>query len=115
MNKIIKRSYAVRQKPLYDNCFLEAPNSEKLCTIERKKAEWYIHKGLGTEISKEPYIVRLNFEPTGRAVGDVGKYYLTPKENRCVVCANSEHLIRKNVVPREYRKYFPGKLIYENS
>ena len=35
------------------------------------------------------------------------KYYTTEKENQCVVCASTEQLIRKNVVPREYRKHFP--------
>jgi exonuclease 3'-5' domain-containing protein 2 len=52
--------------------------------------------------------VRLNFEPSGRAVGEVGEYYRSIKENRCVVCGKDENLIRKNVVPREYRKFFPN-------
>jgi hypothetical protein len=104
---MIIRKYSTRSKPLYDNCYLEAPDGETLCTIEKKKALWYIARDLGKKIQDDPFIVRLNFEPQGRASGDVGKYYLKPKENHCVVCAKTENLIRKNVVPREYRKNFP--------
>ena len=35
------------------------------------------------------------------------KYYTTEKNNECVVCGSTKSLIRKNVVPREYRKHFP--------
>ena len=57
----------------------------------------------------DPFTVRLNFEPSGRASGKVGQYYTQVKVNQCVVCGSSEKFIRKNVVPREYRKYFPCK------
>lgn len=88
---------------------LQAPDGELLCTIDRQKAEWYVKKDLGTEISQEPtYTVRLNFEPAGRASGEVGEYYRNTRENRCVVCGQTEYLIRKNVIPHEYRKFFPN-------
>lgn len=107
--KEFKRAYSTRSTPLYDNCQLQAPDGDLLCTCDRQKAEWYITKGLGVEIPNESaYTVRLNFEPAGRAVGEVGEYYRTAKENRCVVCGNTEELIRKNVVPHEYRKFFPA-------
>lgn len=104
-----KKTLTTRTKVLYDNCLLEAPDGELLCTIDRRKAQWYIDKSLGNEVKSEPFTVRLNFEPAGRAAGDVGKFYQTPKENQCVVCGHKEAYIRKNVVPREYRKHFPGK------
>lgn len=56
--------------------------------------------------SEDPYSIQLTFEPAGRPVGDVGKYYTIEKENKCVVCGKDESLIRKNVVPRDYRKHF---------
>lgn len=62
-------------------------------------------------ISEDPLTVRLKFEPAGRAVGETGKYYQMVKENQCVVCGDQKEYIRKNVVPREYRKYFPSKLL----
>jgi exonuclease 3'-5' domain-containing protein 2 len=64
---------------------------------------------LADVVSEDPLTVRLRFEPAGRAVGDVGKYYQLTKENRCVVCGADRSYIKKNVVPREYRKYFPGQ------
>ncbi|XP_034193560.1 exonuclease 3'-5' domain-containing 2 [Osmia lignaria lignaria] len=97
----------IRNKPLYHNCYLQAPDGDILCTCDRKKAEWYVTKGLGNVIETVPFTVRLNFEPSGRALGEVGQYYTQVKLNQCVVCGTSEKFIRKNVVPREYRKYFP--------
>ncbi|XP_067644802.1 exonuclease 3'-5' domain-containing protein 2 [Eurosta solidaginis] len=101
------RSICTRAKALYDNCLLQAPDGDLLCTIDAKKAQWYVAQNLAATVATNPLTVRLNFEPSGRAVGDVGRYYQTPKENRCVVCGRDDALSRKNVVPREYRKYFP--------
>lgn len=107
--KDLKRSYTARKSQLYDNCHLQAPDGELLCYCDRKKAERYLEKGLAVEIHDVPvYTVRLNFEPAGRAVGEVGEYYRTVKENLCVVCGKTDDLIRKNVVPHEYRKFFPN-------
>ncbi|XP_045760722.1 exonuclease 3'-5' domain-containing protein 2 [Maniola jurtina] len=99
--------HATRSKPLYHNCFLEAPDGELLCTCDNNKAMWYVTKELADVVSEDPLKVRLRFEPAGRSVGDVGRYYQLTKENKCVVCGAKDSYIRKNVVPREYRKYFP--------
>lgn len=102
-----KSNVPIRKRPLYHNCYLQAPDGDILCTCDRKKAEWYVKKNLGSVIQENPYTVRLKFEPSGRALGEVGQYYTQIKVNQCVVCGSSENFIRKNVVPREYRKYFP--------
>ncbi|XP_037037106.1 exonuclease 3'-5' domain-containing protein 2 isoform X2 [Bradysia coprophila] len=101
------RSFSMRTNVLYTNCFLQAPDGELLASIDRRKAEWYINKSLGTLVTDSPYTVRLNFEPAARARGDVGEFYKLPKLNQCVVCGASESFNRKNIVPREYRKHFP--------
>lgn len=106
-----KNSIPARNKPLYHNCYLQAPDGDTLCTCDKKKAEWYVSKQLGEVVSEEPFTVKLKFEPSGRALGEVGKYYTLVKVNQCVVCGTSDKFIRKNVVPREYRKYFPCKFI----
>jgi hypothetical protein len=62
------------------------------------------------KVCDDPLTVRLLFEPAGRAVDDAGQYYTQEKANCCVVCGKNESYIRKNVVPREYRRHFPGKL-----
>lgn len=102
-----RRYFSTRTSKLYDNTILQAPDGEVLSTIDIKKAKWYLDKSLATLISSDPFTVRLNFEPAGRNVGDAGQYYATPKENFCVVCGKSNSYIRKYIVPREYRKFFP--------
>ncbi|CAH0722959.1 unnamed protein product, partial [Brenthis ino] len=106
---VITKKYqpATRSKPLYHNCFLQAPDGELLCTCDNKKALWYVEKELADIVIQDPLTVRLRFEPAGRSVGEVGRYYQLKKENKCVVCGANDSYIRKNVVPREYRKYFP--------
>lgn len=102
------RSYMTRKTPLYDNCMLQAPDGEPLSSCNYKKVQWYVDKGLGRIVSRddEPLAVQLNFEPSNRPVLD-SQYYTQNKDNLCVVCSSTRSLVRKNVVPHEYRKYFP--------
>ncbi|KAF2354806.1 3'-5' exonuclease domain [Trinorchestia longiramus] len=108
-NKGYRRAYSLRKSPLYHNSVLWAPDNEPLCTVDPKKAYWYVDNGLGEVVQEDPLIVRLNFEPTGRPQkeGADGYFYLNERQNVCVVCGKGESYIRKNVVPHEYRKYFP--------
>lgn len=53
--------------------------------------------------NEDPPVLRLLFEPSGKPNED-REYYLTEKENICVVCGRKDGYIRKNVVPHEYRK-----------
>ncbi|XP_071600551.1 exonuclease 3'-5' domain-containing protein 2 isoform X2 [Heliangelus exortis] len=106
--------YSARKSPLYDNCFLHAPDGQPLCTCDRKKAQWYLDKGIGDLVSTDPFVVKLKFEPSGRPDSEVD-YYLTVKENLCVVCGKRESYIRKNVVPHEYRRHFPIQMKDHNS
>ncbi|KAM3670171.1 exonuclease 3'-5' domain-containing protein 2 isoform 2-T8 [Ammospiza maritima maritima] len=106
--------YSARKSPLYDNCFLHAPDGQPLCTCDRKKAQWYLDKGIGELVSTDPFVVKLRFEPSGRPESQVD-YYLTVKENLCVVCGKRESYIRKNVVPHEYRRHFPLQMKDHNS
>ncbi|NWH61046.1 EXD2 protein, partial [Geococcyx californianus] len=106
--------YSARKSPLYDNCFLHAPDGQPLCTCDRKKAQWYLDKGIGELVSTDPFVVKLRFEPSGRPESQVD-YYLTVKENLCVVCGKRESYIRKNIVPHEYRRHFPIQMKDHNS
>ena len=36
-----------RKSPLYKNCILTAPDGSRLSCLDRKKADWYINRGLG--------------------------------------------------------------------
>uniref|UniRef100_A0A4W5QX44 Exonuclease 3'-5' domain-containing protein 2 n=1 Tax=Hucho hucho TaxID=62062 RepID=A0A4W5QX44_9TELE len=106
--------YSARKSPLYDNCFLHAPDGQPLCTCDKKKAKWYLDKGIGVLQSEDPFIVRLLFEPSGRPESQQD-YYLTAKENLCVVCGKNDSYIRKNIVPHEYRRHFPTEMKDHNS
>lgn len=103
-----KRQMATLAKPLYDNAYLQAPDGEMLCTCDRKKAQWYVKMNLGKVVEESPFTVKLNFEPAGRAVGEVGQFYLQEKKNGCVVCGKDQSYLRKNIIPPEYRKLFPN-------
>lgn len=65
-------------------------------------------------MSEDPFVVKLQFEPSGRPESP-GDYYLMVKENVCVVCGKTDSYIRKNVVPHEYRKHFPIEMKDHNS
>ena len=113
--KIIKndrRAYSTRKTPLYCNSQILAPDGEPLCVCDPTKAYWYVRKGLGDLLSEVPLVVKLRFEPAGRPIkeGKDGLFYLQDRANICVVCGVSESYIRKNIVPKDYRKHFPSML-----
>nr|XP_061799022.1 exonuclease 3'-5' domain-containing protein 2-like isoform X2 [Nerophis lumbriciformis] len=112
--KPLGAGYSPRKSPLYDNCFLHAPDGQPLCTCDKRKAKWYLDKGIGVLQSEDPFVVRLLFEPSGRPDSQQD-YYLTSKENLCVVCGREDSYIRKNIVPHEYRRHFPSEMKDHNS
>lgn len=63
-------------------------------------------------MEREPLRIQLTFEPSGRAKGTSAEYYTLEKQNQCVACGRKDSYVRKKVVPHEYRRYFPGLLIY---
>lgn len=101
-----------RKTPLYHNCQLLAPDNHPLCTLDPKKAQRYVDKGLGVLVSEDPLVVRLKFEPAGRpqAESGDGAFYLQSRLNVCVVCGCEDSYTRKSIVPHEYRRHFPRLL-----
>lgn len=110
--KTVDEASVKRKTLLYHNCQLLAPDNVPLCTVDPKKARWYVEKGLGTFVTEDPLVVKLNFEPAGRPQSERGdgQFYLQERHNMCVVCGKDDSYIRKNIVPLEYRKYFPDIL-----
>lgn len=53
---ILSLSACSRKSPLYDNCFLHAPDGQPLCTCDKKKAKWYLDKGIGGMLDKTLFI-----------------------------------------------------------
>jgi len=110
LDKTSKRyNHQCRDRPLYENCFLIGPDKQILATVNRTKAEWYLHKNIGVVEKDEPFTVRLLFEPSGKPKPDAD-YYTTVKENVCTVCGSTENFVKKNIIPHDYRKYFPQQM-----
>lgn len=100
------------KRPLYDNARLEGPDGTTLCTLSRKKADWYVTRGLGEVVSEdgaEAFVVRLKFAPKGSGHAD-DRYYIAQKENRCVICGGEDKFVRHHVVPFCYRSEFTNAL-----
>ncbi|KAF4529718.1 hypothetical protein B566_EDAN015347 [Ephemera danica] len=104
-------SLSVRQKPLYDNCAILAPDGEVLCTCTKAKALWYLSKGLADQVEDrdDSIVVKLKFEPSvrGTHVSPDYKYYTLSKQNICVVCGADKSFVKKQIIPHEYRMHFP--------
>eukprot|EP01125_Pyxidicula_operculata_P015835 TRINITY_DN5395_c0_g1_i1.p1 TRINITY_DN5395_c0_g1~~TRINITY_DN5395_c0_g1_i1.p1 ORF type:complete len:387 (+),score=75.44 TRINITY_DN5395_c0_g1_i1:145-1161(+) len=96
-----------RKTVLYENCVMLAPDGEQLCSISKKKADWYLHRNLADLVQESPnIIIKLKHEPKGR--GHSGsEYYLSPKQNECVSCGLQENYVRFSIVPHAYRKLMP--------
>lgn len=105
-------SIPTRKESLYNHCYLQAPDGEVLCIFDHKKGNWYVKNGLVEIVEKNPFTVRLNFEPVSRGYAEVDKYYTQVRSNQCVVCGSLDKFIKKNIVPHEYRKYFPREFYF---
>lgn len=98
----------------YENCVMQAPDGTEMCRCLRKRAQWYISRGLAELVSEDPFVFRLKFFPKG--LGNASDPYgLAPKENRCVVCGREEALTKHHIVPHMYRRFFPETIKGRNS
>ncbi|KAN0031427.1 hypothetical protein ACTFIV_005291 [Dictyostelium citrinum] len=112
-NKPIKENMLKKSVPdkrvLYDNCLMYSPDDVLLCSISKKKVEWYVSRQLADIIKDEPLSIKLKFQPHGEGhSGD--DYYLAHKENICVVCGSTHKILRHSVVPHCYRQYLPEEI-----
>lgn len=97
------------QTPAYSNCLMLSPEGIAMCRTGKRRAEWYVDRGLARLVSRNPYTIQLLFQPQG-----LGKhndpFYLEEKHNVCVVCGRTEELTKHHCVPRCFRRYFPEEL-----
>lgn len=96
---------------IYENSEMQAPDGELLCRISKAKVQWYLKRNLAELISENPTVIRLKFEPKGRGNSD-DPFYLSPKEDICVVSGVNTNLTKHHIVPTCFRKHFPEK--YKN-
>ena len=88
-----------------------SPDGEMLCRCSKKKIRWYLDRDLAEVVSQSPLTIRLKFEPRGNGKASY-PYYLTFKQNACVVCARTDFLTKHHCVPRCFRRFFPDS--YKN-
>ena len=101
----------MRKTPLYENCKLYAPDGTLLCTCNKSKINWYLNNNLAEPVPQaegEPLAAKLLFEPSGKPL-DGSDFYCQDKVNECCCCSRTEELVRKNVIPKEYRKHLPSE------
>lgn len=84
------------------------PEGTLLCTCNRKKIDWYLSRNLADLVSEDPPTIKLKFKPGGNGHA-TEPFYLSKKENRCVICGSYKEVIRHSVVPHSYRQYFDLK------
>jgi hypothetical protein len=96
------------RSPAYGNYVVHHPDGHEMFRCTSEKAWWYLSRGLAEIMSEDTDLIRvkLNFVPKGRGHhGD--EFYLGPRENKCVVCAEAQNLTRHHIVPYNYRRVMP--------
>ena len=94
-----------------------APDGFCLSNCDRKKAQWYVDRDLGTVVNDDPFTVKLNFEPTNRRYcresGEEDKddeFYVADRQNICVLCGAAKDYARFFIIPTLYRTHLPDRL-----
>lgn len=91
---------------IYGNYLFRNVDGKDMFYIGNCRTLWYLNRNLVTIISEEPPILQFKNETNG--VGHNGdKFYLTQKENCCVICGARKKLNRHHIVPFCFRKFLP--------
>jgi hypothetical protein len=98
----------VKKEDIYGNYSILHPDGSLMCHTDKKKVNWYLKKNLAVRVDETT--IMLNFEPKGRGNAKDSEYYAESRENRCVVCGETNDLTLHHVVPYQYRKHFPEHL-----
>ena len=53
-------------------------------------------------------VIRLLFEPSWKGRRD--DFYFQRQRNQCVCCARTENLVKFQIVPRGFKRFFPAKV-----
>ena len=98
---------------MYDNIDMTDEGGELLCKISKRKAAWYIKKGLA-HYSEDMSSIRLKFKPKVRTDVDessptIYQYTKAEKANICVSCGVEKHHQRFYICPYVYRSLMPQK------
>lgn len=79
------------------------PDGLLIAHVPEKRANWYLRKGLATQVNDSPVGIRLNFPPKK------SELRTSIRANQCVVCGVAENLTRHHTVPDTIRKHLPNQ------
>ena len=103
------------KKNNYSNVLMTTPDNVPMFRCGRKKLNWYLSRELAEIVSDgEEIVARFLFEPKGFGWA-YDDYFLSVKDNICVVCGIDSELTRHHVIPYCYRRYFPDEIKSHNS
>lgn len=137
-SKSAEKCLSSSKNPIYDSCALLSKAGDFLSYCDRKRLEWYLKKGLATELDSasitkcvQQGVIDSDFlSGSGRAIalnfeaGGPGNLHDSYKRqmlrNVCVVCGVEEdrgalQLLHHHVVPKAYRKAFPTCMVSKNN
>jgi hypothetical protein len=100
-------------KAIYDSFEMFHPDGTFMCFCDKKRAYWYVNRGLASWVDEENGKFKLFFEPQGKGKSD-SIYYTQKIENKCVVCGATHELNKHHVVPYVFRSRFPKELKESN-
>ena len=103
---------SIQTHNLYGNILVYSPYNQPMFRCGQKKANWYLSRGLAEVVSKNPTVLKLTFEPKG--LGHTQLYYLSERENICVVCGSAKNLTKHHIVPYCFRRYLPQEYKSKN-
>jgi len=103
---------------LYGNIQVYSPDMKPMFKTNMKRIRWYLREEHEEKLADviewdgdSPKAIRLTFIPKGLGHFEKNRqdYFLTDKENRCVVTGtyNWRKLTKHHIVPMMYRKWFP--------
>jgi hypothetical protein len=95
------------KKPIYENMEIYAPTGFFLGYIPSHRFNWYIERNLAEKINDKA--IKLMFEPKNIKSLETIRTVHEPKENKCVVCGNTQEMCRYRITPYEVKKLLPEK------
>eukprot|EP00340_Litonotus_pictus_P010560 CAMPEP_0170538752 /NCGR_PEP_ID=MMETSP0209-20121228/103504_1 /TAXON_ID=665100 ORGANISM="Litonotus pictus, Strain P1" /NCGR_SAMPLE_ID=MMETSP0209 /ASSEMBLY_ACC=CAM_ASM_000301 /LENGTH=666 /DNA_ID=CAMNT_0010840517 /DNA_START=675 /DNA_END=2672 /DNA_ORIENTATION=- len=115
INQKVKKSpfhTIARKAPVYENCKMISQEGELLAMTDKKRMTWYLTRGLAKELSPDSF--QLNFVQRGFQCKVPDKqsadFYVSKRENLCVVCGDYRNYCKFHVIPVNYRHFLPKEL-----
>lgn len=97
-----------KKNTVYDNCKIYSMTGELLSRVNYKTIQFYLMRNLAHWVRDDNYLsIRLNFKhKSADFPNEEDPFYLQDKDNKCVVCGETDELGMHHCVPACFRKNF---------